>query len=73
MDVSLTTVEEQRSTEWTQYQSLRDFPHPAPHRKTTQRRPSPRRAGGGGGVMWGGVGLEWAGRFGRGGAGGVVG
>jgi tRNA (mo5U34)-methyltransferase len=44
VDVSLTTVEEQRSTEWMKYQSLSDFLDPADHSKTIEGLPAPMRA-----------------------------
>ncbi|GLO44770.1 tRNA 5-methoxyuridine(34)/uridine 5-oxyacetic acid(34) synthase CmoB [Pseudomonas putida] len=44
VDVSVTSVEEQRSTEWMRYQSLGDFLDPNDHRKTIEGLPAPRRA-----------------------------
>ncbi|MFJ4588154.1 tRNA 5-methoxyuridine(34)/uridine 5-oxyacetic acid(34) synthase CmoB [Pseudomonas moraviensis] len=44
VDVSTTTVEEQRGTEWMKYQSLSDFLDPADHSKTIEGLPAPMRA-----------------------------
>jgi tRNA (mo5U34)-methyltransferase len=44
VDVSTTTVEEQRGTEWMRFQSLSDFLDPADHSKTVEGLPAPRRA-----------------------------
>ncbi|MCF5706324.1 tRNA 5-methoxyuridine(34)/uridine 5-oxyacetic acid(34) synthase CmoB [Pseudomonas syringae] len=44
VDVSHTTVEEQRSTEWMRYQSLGDFLDPEDHSKTVEGLPAPMRA-----------------------------
>jgi tRNA (mo5U34)-methyltransferase len=44
VDVSTTTVEEQRGTEWMRYQSLSDFLDPDDHSKTVEGLPAPRRA-----------------------------
>jgi tRNA (mo5U34)-methyltransferase len=44
VDVSLTTVEEQRSTEWMKYQSLGDFLDPNDHSRTIEGLPAPMRA-----------------------------
>jgi tRNA (mo5U34)-methyltransferase len=44
VDVSTTTVEEQRGTEWMRYQSLSDFLDPDDHNKTVEGLPAPRRA-----------------------------
>jgi len=44
VDVSTTTVEEQRGTEWMRYQSLSDFLDPHDHSKTVEGLPAPRRA-----------------------------
>ena len=44
VDVSVTTVEEQRSTEWMRYQSLSDFLDPKDHSKTVEGLPAPMRA-----------------------------
>ena len=44
VDVSVTTTEEQRSTEWMSYQSLADFLDPADPTKTAEGHPAPKRA-----------------------------
>ena len=44
VDVSTTTVEEQRSTEWMRYQSLGHFLDPDDHSKTVEGLPAPMRA-----------------------------
>ncbi|WP_028303934.1 tRNA 5-methoxyuridine(34)/uridine 5-oxyacetic acid(34) synthase CmoB [Oceanospirillum maris] len=44
VDVSVTTTEEQRSTEWMSYQSLADFLDPADSTKTAEGHPAPKRA-----------------------------
>lgn len=44
VDVSTTTVEEQRSTEWMRYQSLGNFLDPDDHSKTVEGLPAPMRA-----------------------------
>jgi len=44
VDVSNTTVQEQRSTEWMRFQSLGDFLDPADHSKTVEGLPAPMRA-----------------------------
>ena len=44
IDVSLTSVVEQRSTSWMVYQSLVDFLDPADASKTVEGYPAPRRA-----------------------------
>jgi tRNA (mo5U34)-methyltransferase len=44
VDVSVTTVEEQRATEWMKYQSLSDFLDPNDHSKTIEGLPAPMRA-----------------------------
>lgn len=44
VDVSLTTVAEQRSTEWMQFNSLADFLDPEDPGKTLEGYPAPRRA-----------------------------
>jgi len=44
VDVSVTSIEEQRSTEWMRYQSLADFLDPNDHSKTVEGLPAPRRA-----------------------------
>ena len=44
VDVSITTVEEQRSTEWTRFQSLKDFLNPEDSTLTYEGLPAPKRA-----------------------------
>lgn len=44
VDVSVTTIEEQRSTEWMTYQSLQDFLDPNDATKTAEGYPAPKRA-----------------------------
>ena len=44
VDVSRTSVEEQRSTEWMKFQSLPDFLDPADHNRTIEGLPAPTRA-----------------------------
>ncbi|GFM85285.1 tRNA U34 carboxymethyltransferase [Pseudomonas cichorii] len=44
VDVSTTTVQEQRSTEWMRYQSLGDFLDPQDHSRTVEGLPAPMRA-----------------------------
>ncbi|NWL78996.1 tRNA 5-methoxyuridine(34)/uridine 5-oxyacetic acid(34) synthase CmoB [Pseudomonas taiwanensis] len=44
VDVSYTSVEEQRSTEWMRYQSLPEFLDPADHSRTVEGLPAPARA-----------------------------
>lgn len=44
VDVNVTTIEEQRSTEWMQFESLSDFLDPDDHSKTVEGYPAPRRA-----------------------------
>ncbi|SDW27785.1 tRNA (mo5U34)-methyltransferase [Pseudomonas syringae] len=44
VDVSHTTVEEQRSTEWMRFQSLSDYLDPDDHSKTVEGLPAPMRA-----------------------------
>jgi len=44
IDVSLTTVEEQRSTEWMQFHSLKEFLDPDDNTLTCEGLPAPRRA-----------------------------
>jgi len=44
VDVSLTTVEEQRRTEWMQFESLPDFLDPEDHSRTIEGYPAPMRA-----------------------------
>nr|WP_324768070.1 tRNA 5-methoxyuridine(34)/uridine 5-oxyacetic acid(34) synthase CmoB [Pokkaliibacter plantistimulans] len=44
VDISVTTVDEQRSTEWMSFQSLPDFLDPEDQRKTIEGYPGPLRA-----------------------------
>lgn len=44
VDVSTTTVQEQRSTDWMQFQSLQDFLDPHDTSKTIEGYPAPKRA-----------------------------
>ena len=44
VDVSTTTVEEQRTTEWMKFQSLSDYLDPNDHSKTIEGLPAPMRA-----------------------------
>jgi tRNA (mo5U34)-methyltransferase len=44
VDVSVTSIEEQRSTDWMRYQSLSDFLDPNDHSRTLEGLPAPRRA-----------------------------
>ncbi len=44
VDVTNTTTEEQRATEWMTFQSLADFLDPLDHTKTLEGYPAPRRA-----------------------------
>jgi tRNA (mo5U34)-methyltransferase len=44
VDVSTTTVEEQRSTDWMRFQSLSDYLDPADHSRTVEGLPAPMRA-----------------------------
>ncbi len=44
IDVSVTSVEEQRSTEWMRFQSLPEFLDPQDRSKTIEGLPAPRRA-----------------------------
>jgi tRNA (mo5U34)-methyltransferase len=44
IDVSATTVEEQRSTPWMHFESLADFLDPTDHRRTAEGYPAPCRA-----------------------------
>jgi len=43
-DVSTTTENEQRSTEWMQFESLRDYLDPADQTRTIEGHPAPKRA-----------------------------
>ena len=44
VDVSVTRIEEQRSTDWMRYQSLGDFLDPNDHSRTAEGLPAPTRA-----------------------------
>lgn len=44
IDISRTTTEEQRSTDWMRFQSLRDFLDPSDADQTVEGLPAPRRA-----------------------------
>jgi tRNA (mo5U34)-methyltransferase len=44
IDVSCTTTDEQRTTEWMPFHSLKDFLHPADSMLTTEGHPRPQRA-----------------------------
>ena len=44
VDVSVTSVEEQRQTDWMRFQSLPDFLDPADHSRTVEGLPAPTRA-----------------------------
>ncbi|UVE18786.1 tRNA 5-methoxyuridine(34)/uridine 5-oxyacetic acid(34) synthase CmoB [Pseudomonas sp. LS44] len=44
VDVNVTSVEEQRSTEWMRYQSLPEFLDPRDHSRTVEGLPAPARA-----------------------------
>ncbi len=44
IDISKTTIEEQRSTQWMRFQSLQDFLDPKDHTKTVEGHPAPLRA-----------------------------
>jgi tRNA (mo5U34)-methyltransferase len=44
VDESVTTIEEQRSTDWMRFHSLADFLDPADHSLTAEGHPAPRRA-----------------------------
>lgn len=44
IDESITTIEEQRSTEWMTFYSLEQFLDPNDHRKTIEGYPAPKRA-----------------------------
>ena len=44
VDVSVTSIEEQRSTDWMRYQSLPEFLDPQDHSKTIEGLPAPMRA-----------------------------
>jgi tRNA (mo5U34)-methyltransferase len=44
VDEAVTTLDEQRATEWMSYQSLRDFLDPSDPTRTIEGYPAPRRA-----------------------------
>jgi len=44
INVNKTTIKEQRSTPWMQYESLRDFLDPSDNKKTIEGYPAPKRA-----------------------------
>lgn len=44
VDVSITSVEEQRATDWMRFQSLPDFLDPSDHSRTIEGLPAPARA-----------------------------
>ena len=44
VDVSVTSIQEQRSTDWMRYQSLPEFLDPQDHSKTIEGLPAPMRA-----------------------------
>ncbi|UUY07898.1 tRNA 5-methoxyuridine(34)/uridine 5-oxyacetic acid(34) synthase CmoB [Pseudomonas sp. J452] len=44
VDVSVTSIEEQRATDWMRFQSLPDFLDPADHGRTLEGLPAPTRA-----------------------------
>ena len=44
VDIDVTSIEEQRATEWMTYQSLSDFLDPNDHSKTIEGYPAPKRA-----------------------------
>ncbi|WP_312597734.1 tRNA 5-methoxyuridine(34)/uridine 5-oxyacetic acid(34) synthase CmoB [Stutzerimonas nitrititolerans] len=44
VDVSITSIQEQRSTDWMRYQSLPEFLDPQDHSKTIEGLPAPMRA-----------------------------
>jgi len=44
VDVTTTSLEEQRSTDWMTFQSLKDFLHPSDPAKSIEGYPAPRRA-----------------------------
>jgi tRNA (mo5U34)-methyltransferase len=44
VDVSRTTVQEQRSTEWMRFESLKDYLNPDDQSLTVEGYPAPRRA-----------------------------
>jgi len=44
LDISTTTIEEQRSTKWMTFHSLQNFLHPENPNKTIENHPAPKRA-----------------------------
>jgi tRNA (mo5U34)-methyltransferase len=44
VDIDQTSIEEQRTTEWMTFQSLKDFLDPEDHSKTIEGYPAPKRA-----------------------------
>jgi len=44
VDISTTSLEEQRSTDWMRYESLREFLDPDDLDKTVEGHPAPKRA-----------------------------
>jgi tRNA (mo5U34)-methyltransferase len=44
IDVSITSVDEQRSTQWMRFESLADYLNPGDHGLTIEGYPAPRRA-----------------------------
>ena len=44
VDVAVTSLEEQRKTDWLENESLIDFLDPADHSKTIEGYPAPKRA-----------------------------
>nr|WP_298413659.1 tRNA 5-methoxyuridine(34)/uridine 5-oxyacetic acid(34) synthase CmoB [uncultured Halomonas sp.] len=44
VDEAITTLDEQRSTDWMTFQSLKDFLDPENHSRTIESHPAPRRA-----------------------------
>jgi len=44
VDINQTSIEEQRSTEWMEFESLEDFLDPDDHNKTAEGYPAPKRA-----------------------------
>jgi tRNA (mo5U34)-methyltransferase len=44
VDISTTSIEEQRATDWMTFESLEDFLDPQDHSKTIEGHPAPTRA-----------------------------
>ncbi|WP_299876476.1 tRNA 5-methoxyuridine(34)/uridine 5-oxyacetic acid(34) synthase CmoB [uncultured Cocleimonas sp.] len=44
VDINQTSIEEQRSTDWMEFESLQDFLDPKDHNKTIEGYPAPKRA-----------------------------